>query len=276
MRNKSIWLVLFICFNSTYGFCNRAPILIKVNTLMGERYVTKLSETNEIEEIFKLALDDKNYSVITSSGEALDKRIKVEDLLIMDVFVYQFPSNYPSMRVVISHRNEILHDDEEFIKYFADRITANQEIARNMAEKIPNSHLIMSNAGSRSIVFDKNRFSFNGWILNSMMEGFVKKHEIEFHCDCLKEDEFIYGATFEEFVKNLTNYTGFRNKLKGHFITLYLEIDEYGYTRLINKDIPIKLKVSQIKRINNVLLGIPLWRKSDTNKCLAELKLSVI
>lgn len=267
---KTFLILVVILISTKVVLCVEASIILKVNPLMGERYVTKLPQIERIERIFKNNLELKGFRVFTISEELENEIINEKDLYFFDIFVYQYPANFPTIKIIIRNENGVLYEDQDYIKHFTDRQIANEKIAQTLAEKIPKNTDLSEIPLKYSIEsFGKNNYSIIGITTNSMMEIYVNKYLIEFEFEGTTTVNFIYGDSVEEYIKNLINYTGYRSKVREKKIKIYIEIDEYGFTRILKKEIPKGMKAKFIQRIDNIVKGFPLWQNKKRKRTRA-------
>jgi len=269
--SKDILLIVAFLFIGLYNcFANR--IIIKTCPLQGERFVTKLPNPDQITNIFKTQLTEKGFEVISSAESELDGKNEEAIILKADIFVFQFLANYPSIKLVIRTGNDIIYSDEESIVLFTDRQLANQSIANEVAKRIPTPDLIKQlNASSDDGSFNKNLFSLIGLTTNSIAEMYINKFQIEFSFDNEANIKFPYSNSIEDYFKNLINFVGYRGKVRGEKIILHFEIDKYGFTKIVKKELPVKLKEKHINRIESISQGIPLWDNLYNEKVSAKL-----
>ncbi|MFT5265982.1 MAG: methyltransferase-like protein [Polaribacter sp.] len=135
MKFRIVLLLVAFSFCQAYG--QRANLLLKINVLKGERYVTKKVNMNPMLSIFSEGLKAKGYTVFTNPKELLRADTSKEDLFFADVFIYQFPASYPTISIVMRNNDGFLFQGEEFIVNFIDRQIANEKIAKTLAGRVP-------------------------------------------------------------------------------------------------------------------------------------------
>lgn len=269
MINKIFLLLIILSFGVLECFANK--IVIKTCPLMGERFVTQLPSPNRITEIFESELSNKGFEVI--SDYTNNQTFKDSNSIFSaDIFVFQYPANYPTVKLVIRNKKEVIYFDEDFIKHFSDRQSVNEKIARKLAERIPD-YENLANLENHYLNFslEKNLFSIMGIASNSIIEMYVNKFRTELTFDSNTNVEFPYSISIEEYFKNLLNFVGYRRKVKGKKIILNLEIDEFGFTKIIESNMPVPLKEKFRNRIESTSLGIPLWHNPHNKKVSATL-----
>ncbi len=259
---KRIILMLILMANMiNLTIAKEVIMVLKINPIKGEKFVTKLTNPYSIQSIFKNGLEAKGFKVYTNSKEILEDNIDEKELYFADVFVYQYPAQYPSVSIIIRKNEGVIYMNDKYIKLFGDRQKANEDISMQLVSDVPSIKLIREYQIIKSYDFlTSNRKSLIGSVSNSVMDLYSKKYEVKIEFEKENELQFIYGESIEEYLKNLINFTGYRNKVLGKELKIYVEIDEYGYTNYLKMDTPVNLKEKHKLRIFNAMMGIPLWK----------------
>ena len=122
-----IVLILSLYYLNSYG---TARVIIKANILRGERFITAKTKTIEIENKVSEVLKKKGFDIV-KNVESID------DILLVDFFVYQFMTQFPSVTITIRSKKGIHYIDRESRKIFVDRNLTNFNMATELAERVP-------------------------------------------------------------------------------------------------------------------------------------------
>jgi len=253
------------------AFGQTKKVLIKSSPLLGERYVTQIKDINSIEKIFKDCFTERGFMLIDTS-EVTQEIYMDEKFLSADVFIYQYPGNYPTINLILRADESVLYSEEAFVKIFTDRQSANERNAQTICKSIPNYSDLSQEVEEHNPLIRKNRLDLNSIASNAFVEMFVNNLRINFEFDRETNVSFAYDVSIEEYLKNVVNLVGIRSKLKGRKIVLQVEIDKYGFTHLKSKELPIKLKQKLLDRIDTYLLGFPIWINPDGESVTATIK----
>jgi len=127
VTKQVVVLILSLCYLNSHG---NSKVLIKANILRGERFVTVKTSAKEIENKVSEVFKKKGFDIVTimeSTG----------DMLLVDLFVYQFPAQFPAITITIRTQNGIHYIDQEYKKVFVDRELTNLDMATELAERVP-------------------------------------------------------------------------------------------------------------------------------------------
>jgi hypothetical protein len=222
-----------------------SKVLIKVNVLRGERFVTVRTNQKEIE--------DKVAEVFSKKGfEILTKLDATAGILFVDFFVYQFPSQYPAISITIRTQYGIHYFDQEYKKMYVDRELTNVALAAELAERVPAevstaktyrlniAQLIATNKASNTHVENSSYYSTIKW----------------------KDDNqvpFIIPNDLNLYVFYASNFTGLKKQLSRGPIVLKLKINETARFELIEIKSQASVDEELRSRIQGFIDSFPLW-----------------
>ena len=237
-------LILSLSYLSSYG---TSKVLIKANILRGERFVTARTSARDIEVKVSEVFEKKGFEIVT-------KMQSTGDILLVDFFVYQFPAQFPAVTITIRTQDGIHYIDQEFRKVFIDRELTNQNLAIELAERVPHEinkdevykvgigNLISTNNASNSMLYtgNSNYYSTIKW----------------------KDDNnvpFILPSDLGLYLFYASNFTGLKNKLARGPILLKLRINDSARFEHVNANSLFNLDENQKNRIREFIDSFPLW-----------------
>lgn len=249
---KSITLTLLIIFNLSIAHAAK-KVILKANILRGESFVTANTNPEDIESIFKNALTQKGFQVINEINSD-------EDLFFVDLFVFQFPADFPTISITIRTENGIHFIDKERIKLFGDRNSANIKIASKLAERLP---VDIDTNNFYELTFNNllsnDRISLIGLTSNAITKGYRTNYSSTINWFDNDVPNFIIPNEFDKYMAYSSNYQSIRKQLKGKEIKLKLKINQKARFELIDIDSPINLTEKQKSRLKEFIDGFPLW-----------------
>ena len=244
MTKYIIVLVLGLCYLNSHG---KSKVLIKANILRGERFVTAKTSAKEIENKVREVLQKKGFDIVTSMEPT-------GDLLLVDLFVYQFPAQYPAITIAIRTQNGIHYIDQEYKKVFVDRELTNLNLATELAERVPvelNQNLVYRASIGDLISTNKtgNSVLYTG---NSTYYSTIK----------WKDDNkipFIIPNDLQLYLFYASNFTGLKKRLARGPIVLKLRINDSARFELVDANSQLNLDEEQKIRIQEFIDSFPLW-----------------
>jgi len=227
--------------------------IVKANIIRGEGFVTVKSDPLEIEQIFKLAFEEKGYKVV--SDALTDK-----DILYVDLFVFQHPTDYPTITVTIRSRRGIHSIDSENIQLFMGREVAIIKVAKLLAQRIP--VVINTDVYYNPLLTDilsKRRISLTGAVTNSIIEGYQANYTSVIQWSNSEPPTFAFPNEFESYLMYCSNFQGLRKEIKGHPISVILKINKGARFEIVRIDSPFELNEKQKETIQSIIDAFPLW-----------------
>jgi hypothetical protein len=237
-------LILSLSCLSSYG---TSKVLIKANILRGERFVTARTSARDIEVKVSEVLEKKGFEIVT-------KMQSTGDILLVDFFVYQFPAQFPAVTITIRTQDGIHYIDQEFRKAFIDRELTNQNLAIELAERVPHEinkdevykvgigNLISTNNGSNSMLYTSNPKYYS-----------TIKWKDDNNVPCILPSDlglYLFYAS---------NFTGLKNKLARGPILLKLRINDSARFEHVNANSLFNLDENQKNRIREFIDSFPSW-----------------
>lgn len=239
-------LVLILCFWNLNSF-GASKLLVKVNVLRGERFVTAKTSAKEIESKVSEVFEKKGFDIVTFIQP-------LEDILFVDFFVYQYPAQFPAVTITIRTQNGVHYIDQEYRNVFVDRELTNQNLAQELAERVPvelNKNLvyrvdigdlISPNKASSSILYtgSSNYYSTIRW----------------------KDDNsvpFILPSDFGLYLFYASNFAGLKKQLARGPIVLKLRINNSARFELVDAKSLLNLNEVQKNNIQEFIDSFPLW-----------------
>lgn len=249
IRTASIFILLF-SFYSSFAI---NKVIIKANVLRGESFVTVNTNPKDVEIIISQALGKKGFQIMK---EVLPN----EELLFVDLFVFQFPADFPTITLTIRTLQGIHFIDKEQIKLFGDRNSANLKVASRLAERLPNN---IDTAIIYEPTFDdilsKDRISLIGLTSNAITKSYRSNYSNSVKWNENEIPNFIIPNEFDNYLAYILNYQGIRKQLKGTTIRLKLKINNKAEFELVDINSPFELTEKQKGRILEFISSFPLW-----------------
>lgn len=239
-----IVLILSLCYLNSHG---TSKVLIKANILRGERFVTVKTSAKEIENKVSEVFKKKGFDIVTNMEPT-------GDILFVDLFVYQFPSQFPAITITIRTQNGIHYIDQEYRKVFVDRELTNLNLATELAEKVPVElnkdfvyrvsigDLISTNKTSNNIIYASNSKYFS-----------TIKWEDDINVP------FIIPNDLRLYLLYASNFTGLKKQLAHGPIVLKLRINDSARFELVETNSHLSLDEEQKNRIQEFIDSFPLW-----------------
>jgi len=243
VRKQVIVLILSVCCLNSYGI---SKVLIKANILRGERFVTAKTSAKEIENRVSEVFIKKGYDVVTNMEPS-------GDVVFVDLFVYQFPAQFPAVTITIRTKKGIHYIDQEYKKVFGDREITNLNMATELAERVPvelNKSLVYRvNAGD---LISANKISnTNLYAVNSKYYSTIKWKDNN-------SIPFIIPNDFGLYLLYASNFTGLKKQLARGPIVLKLRINDSARFELVDFDSHQNLDEKQKLRIQEFIDSFPL------------------
>ena len=226
-------------------------VLIKANVLRGERFVTVKTSAKEIENKVSEVFTKKGFDIVTNMEPN-------RDILLVDLFVYQFPAQYPAITITIRTQNGIHYIDQEYRKVFIDRDLTNLNLATELAERVPvelNKELVYR--VSIGDIISTNRTSLNGSISSTILYAGNSDY---YSTIKWKEDNvvpFIIPNDLGLYLLYASNFKGLKKQLARGPIVLKLRINDSARFELV--DTNSHLDEEQKIRIQEFIDSFPLW-----------------
>ena len=227
--------------------------IVKANVLRGESFVTVNTKPEDIESLISQALAKKGFQIINEVSPE-------EEIYYVDLFVFQFPADYPTITLTIRTLRGIHFFDKERIKLFGNRNSANLELASRLAERLPNN--IDTNLyyePTFNDILSNNRISVIGFYSKVTAKGYRSNYSSSIRWSDNKIPVFIIPDEFDTYMAYISNYQGIRKQLKGKTIKLKLKINHGARFELMNIDSPFHLTEKQKDRIQEFVESFPLW-----------------
>lgn len=228
-------------------------VLIKANILRGEAFVTAATHPEDIENVVGTILETKGYKV-------LEKIAPNGEYLLVDLFVFQFPAEMPTVTLTIRSGNNIHYIDQEKKILFIDRSQINRKIAAELAERIPstiNTDDIYKPSFSNIISYVPT--SPMGIAIRASINNNEKKYSSSFIWQNDNAPDFIIRGGIPIYLMYISDYKWLRNKLKKESIKLKLQISERARFRLMDIEASFVPTPEQYKRFQELIDSFPLW-----------------
>jgi hypothetical protein len=245
-----LFLILSISYLNSHG---TSKVIIKTNIIRGESFATAKTSAEEVEDVVTEIFSKKGFKVV-NEVKSLD------DILFVDIFVYQFISQYPAVTMTIRSRNGVHYIGQEYTKLFVDRNSVNIKLATELAEKVP----LRIDINSVYQVRIENILSTNRANPNSFANDIIYKSSRSGYYSMMKWDDsdkipFIVPSEFELFLFYTSNYAGLKKHLKDGPITLRLKINNSARLELIAIESNSNIEEEHRARIQDFVDSFPLW-----------------
>lgn len=247
MKFVTLALFLFFCVQSAH---TSEKVIIKASILKGDYLATASTNPKAIEDIFKTALSEKDFQII-------DEINSDDEILFVDIFVYQFAGEFPTVTVTIRTLNGIHFIDTERTTMFLDRNAANIKLAKKLAERLPAK--IDKNALFKLTTNDllaSNSISFKS---NTASENEVPNYSSMINWSDNKAPSFIIPNEIHYYVAYISNNYAIRNKLKNNSIKLALKINNEARFEIIDIESKMSLTEKEKSKLKEFIDSFPLW-----------------
>ncbi|MCB0517017.1 MAG: hypothetical protein R2798_09410 [Chitinophagales bacterium] len=245
---KGTTAILLLLFGFYTSFATN-----KANVLRGESFVTVNTIPEEIEIIISQALTKKGFQILKDV-------LPNEEIFYVDLFVFQFPADYPTITITIRTTKGIHFIDKERIKIFGDRNSANLKLASRLAERLPDN--IDTNIFFKPTfndILSNNRISIIGLSSNAITKGYRSNYSTSIKWSDNTITDFIIPNEFDNYVAYISNYQGIRKQLRGTVIKLKLKINLGAKFELVDIVSPFDLTEKQKGMIQEFINSFPLW-----------------
>lgn len=198
-------------------------------------------------------LKDKHYTVVeTATGQ--------DQLFYVDVFVFQYPADYPTVTLTIRTASGTHYIDRENIRLFGNREAANLKIARQVAERIP-AEIDVSRIYDITLphLVSGGRVSVIGLVSNAATKGYRSNYAVGITWPEDSAPEFIAPGDLGAYLSYCLNFQGIRYDVKDQKITVALKINQRGRFEILEINSPIALSEKQQQRIHDAVNAFPLW-----------------
>ncbi len=231
--------------------------------------MTANSSSAEIEQVLKKVLTEKNYEVV-------EKIHAAEELFYFDLFVFQYPAEYPTVTLTVRTKDGIHYIDKEFMKLFGSRAAANIKLAENVARRVPDE--IDTYLFYEPSIFDilsNSRVSSTGALAGAVMNSYQANYASVITWPNSEPPVFLIPNGFEAYLSLCSNFQGIRSVIRGQQIGVLLKINQKARFDILRIDSPVKLNEKQEARIKQIIDAFPLW-VVDAEVSQVELKLAVM
>lgn len=251
---KKISVILIFIILAVSELVAIEKVIVKANIIHGESFVTANINPTEIESIFCKALIEKGFEITD------DILISDENLLFLDIYVYQFPYNMPSIAVTIRSKTGTNYFDKKYLTLFASPKKANIDLANSLAARIPReiNRNIYYNPNISNVI-EINTISIYGIAINSIFDNFRSKYTISIKWPNEEIPEFALRNEFENYLAYCSNLLSLKGKLKGQLMNIQLKINKSGRFEIQNIECPFELNNKQKEKIENIISAFPLW-----------------
>lgn len=244
--------ILSISFLHCYG---TTKVMIKANIIKGESFVTANTIPDDIESVVSTALMEKGFEVVPTVT-------RNENILFVDLFVYQFYGQYPAITITIRTNSGVHYIDQEYTKIFIDRNAANLHLASELAERVPADidKSMLYRVGLRDILSGNKIVSSSAVVL-------AKPSRVNYFSTIKWTDgdtvPFIIPSELNIFMLQASNYEGLKKHLLGGPIVLKLRINSSARFELVDIVTESPLDENRRSRIQNFVNSFPLWITED-------------
>lgn len=251
MKRTNIFLIFIILTVSKLIAIEK--VIVKANIIHGESFVTANINPTEIESIFCKVLTEKGF-------EVTDNILSDENLLFVDIYVYQFPYNMPCISVTIRSKTGTNYLDKKYLTFFSSPKKANIDLANSLADRIPSeiNRNIYYNPNISNII-EINTISMYGIAINSTFANFRSKYSISINWPNEEKPEFAIRNEFENYLAYCSNLLSIKGKLKGQLMNIHLKINKSGRFEIQNIECPFELDNKQKEKLDRTINAFPLW-----------------
>lgn len=250
MRPYFTILLLLFLYHGSYA-ANKA--IIKANVLRGESFVTAAVEPSVIENIVANELKSKGFQIVGIVRPG-------EDILYVDLFVFQFPAANPTITLTIRSKDGIHYIDREKVALFGNRVAANIGLAQKLSQRIPSQINLgkIYQPALRDIVGNTG-MSLISLSSSAITESYRSSYSSSLHWHDDNAPAFLIPEEFDTYMAYASNYQGIRAKVKEQPIKLKLKINNAARFELLDIESAFALTDKQKSMFHEFVNSFPLW-----------------
>jgi hypothetical protein len=248
---RLLQILIFLSFTSAFA---KDKVIIKANVVRGESFVTANTNPEEIEAIFRQNLKDKGYEICDSLNSAID-------MLLIDVFLYQFPTDSPCLVVVVRSNSGVHYFDKRINALFFSQKAANIQLARSMAKDFPDKINRDEYFNPMiSDIFNNGTLRLSGIVVDAMSANQRSHNSSVIQWPTSSTPSFLVPDGLTEYLSYCVNFQGIRKLLKDNTIKLNLNINRTGRFEIASIDSPIELTERQTRYLKSTIDAFPIWK----------------
>ncbi|MEO0790523.1 MAG: hypothetical protein AAFY36_17800, partial [Bacteroidota bacterium] len=243
--NRSYLLLILSIFISHLSLHSTSyDVIVKVNVIRGESMVTPQSDPMTLEELFESRLRELGYRTI-------DSVLDINNTLFADVFVYQFPADFPTVVITIRSNRGIHYFDMENNSFSLDRKTTITNHTAVLLGRFP-STIDMNTFYELRVndVLHIGRISLIGHISNNITNSYKRNYSNGINWPSSEAVPFMFEDWFIYYLSYCVNLQGIRKKLKSEPIRLQVRIGSSCRLELIDINCSFPLKEKQVTRLH--------------------------
>jgi len=123
-------VLFFSCVIFISSYANFEQFILKVNVVKGEKFVTAKIDAEALDSKLEKYFIEKGLERITDQSNNFS-------LIYIDLFVYQFTGDFPSMAIAARTKRGIHYFDNNKKSFFTNRTVATEKILDELISKIP-------------------------------------------------------------------------------------------------------------------------------------------
>ncbi|MBN7812605.1 hypothetical protein J0A68_16745 [Algoriphagus sp. H41] len=254
MRKIILALLVFFSINASFA---EDKAIVKANILRGGSFVTANTNPEDIENVITQALAKKGIQTI-------NEVIPNEQIFYIDLFVFQFPADYPTITITIRTNEGIHFIDKESIKLFTDRNSANIKLASRLADRLPDVvDTRIFYKPTLNEILSNTRLSLIGSASNEIAKTYRSNYSNSIKWPNDVVHSFIIPDEFDNYMVYALNFPGNRKQLKETPIKLKVKINPSTAFELVEIVSPFNLTEKQKGSIQELVDSFPLWAGSN-------------
>jgi hypothetical protein len=273
--------ILLVIGSSTCLWSQDKSAILKVNVLLGEQTMALYSPEkapaaiDSLENVLSDALSQKGFSVYTQDHLPDTANIDRNNLYLIDVFVYLYPTDLKSVTLTLRNKNYILYmANESKLLYITN--TVYQKLALQAIENIPND-IPYKQFFKPTIegLIPHHMISIQSGVTQLTLNGYKKKYELELTLPEETNLEFILRDGFRDYMSLCVDFDGARKEVKRSPIEVDFEIDPWGFTKITEIRFPEGFPKKREPDIFKIEHSIPLWYNASGKTVPGTMKLGI-
>jgi hypothetical protein len=255
--------------------------ILKVNVLLGEQTMALYSPEkapaaiDSLENVLSEALSQKGFSVYNQDHLPDTANIDLNNLYLIDIFVYLYPTDLKSVTLTLRKKNYILYMTNESKLLYTTNIVL-QKLALQAIEKIPND-IQYTQFFKPTIegLIPHHMISIESGVTQLSLNGYKKKYELELTLPEETNLEFILRDGFRDYMSLCVDFDGARKEVKRSPIEVDFEIDPWGFTKIKEIRFPEGFPKKREPDIFKIEHAIPLWYNASGKTVPGTMKLGI-
>ena len=226
-----------------------------VVVMNGELYVNAKLDKSKIKRKLDREMKKRRLTVIENQ---IERAHPDSTLYVAELFITQYMKQNPIVNFVIRSKEGVHYRYWDTTSPFGSIKLAIDNLISDIFINVP-LRLDLTETIDISLANLGLRNSSVLSISASLMEAAVKPGQAKFPKEFENELIFFIPGKFSKYAKECTNLSFIRERLRGQFLTIFVNINSHGKLVYKNTDSPIELNIKQENRLKDLIDAIPLY-----------------